>query len=118
MSVLSTLMQQPGVLAAGEYAYRGDRFSYRGVLSEEQARIVTIMCRATTLGLTMQGDMLRQWQTDYGLLPVRGWLIRGPDYSFCALANVFCLCDNQQLDVDALLNYLRLALAGDAMDLV
>lgn len=30
MSIVTDLLAKPGVIAAGEYAYRGDRFSYRG----------------------------------------------------------------------------------------
>ena len=32
MGLIRDLMVQPGVLAAGEYSYRGDRFSYEGNL--------------------------------------------------------------------------------------
>jgi roadblock/LC7 domain-containing protein len=32
-------MSTPGVIAAGDYAYRGDRFSHGGDLSEDHARI-------------------------------------------------------------------------------
>lgn len=30
MHIVKQLMAIPGVIAAGEYAYRGDRFSYQG----------------------------------------------------------------------------------------
>ena len=60
MSLIHELTQLPGVLAAGEYAYRGDRFSYEGQLSEELARMASVMCRSTTMALHMQVDMLKQ----------------------------------------------------------
>jgi roadblock/LC7 domain-containing protein len=49
---------RPGVIASDEYVYRGDRFSYRDALSEEHARMVSIMCRAATMGTKMEGAML------------------------------------------------------------
>ena len=58
MSLINELSKLPGVLAAGEYAYRGDRFSYEGHLSEEMARMASVMCRSTTMALHMQVDML------------------------------------------------------------
>ena len=59
MSIVTELLAKPGVVAAGEYAYRGDRFSYRGALSEEHARMASIMCRATTMSVNMEGSLSR-----------------------------------------------------------
>ncbi|HXH02196.1 MAG TPA: DUF2173 family protein [Candidatus Competibacteraceae bacterium] len=118
MSIVTELLLKPGVIAAGEYAYRGDRFSYRGALSEEQARMASILCRATTMGLAMEGDMLGYFGRNLGILPVRGWILRGPRSSLCVMANVFCLLDNRQGSLDTIVAYLRQALAGEAMDLI
>ena len=49
MQIVKQLMAIPGVIAAGEYAYRGDRFSYEGALTDEFARMASILCRANTL---------------------------------------------------------------------
>jgi hypothetical protein len=49
---------RPGVIASDEYVYRGGRFSHRGAPSEEHARMVSIMCRAATMGTNMEGAML------------------------------------------------------------
>ena len=69
MGIVSELLAKPGVIAAGEYAYRGDRFSYRGALSEEHARMASIMCRATTMGANMEGAMLDALRPGCGLRP-------------------------------------------------
>lgn len=94
MSIVSDLSTLPGVLAAGEYSYRGDRFSYTGDLDEERARWASIMCRATTMGVHMQGEMLGALAEDCGCTPTRGWMVRGARFSVCVVANVFCFVDN------------------------
>ncbi|HHQ42863.1 MAG TPA: DUF2173 family protein, partial [Chromatiales bacterium] len=38
MSLISELADMPGVIAAGEYSYRGDRYVCRGRLDDEDAR--------------------------------------------------------------------------------
>ena len=47
MSLVAELAAMEGVFAAGEYAYRGDRYSYQGHITDEHARMASIMCRAT-----------------------------------------------------------------------
>lgn len=118
MSIVAELLTRPGVLAAGQYAFRGDRFSYKGALNEELARRASIMCRATTMATTMQAGMIAAFQPKCGLRPVRGWLVRGPSNSVCVVANTFCLIDNEQGSPGEILQFMRQALADADMDLV
>jgi len=90
VSIVSELVSMPGVIAAGEYAYRGDRYSFKGDLQPEQARMASIMCRSTTMSVRMQSDMLASVYPDCGISPSRGWAVRGPQFSVCVVANVFC----------------------------
>jgi len=93
MSVVSELMGLPGVIAAGEYSYRGDRYSYEGELSEDMARMASIMCRATTMGVHMEGGILGDYCESCGLVPAKGWAVKGPKFAVCVMANVFCFLD-------------------------
>jgi roadblock/LC7 domain-containing protein len=112
MSIVSELLAKPGVIAAGEYAYRGDRFSYRGGLTEEHARMASIMCRATSMGANMEGAMLESLRPGSGLHPARGWLVHGPGRTLCVMANVFCLLDNARASINDIVGFMRQALAG------
>ena len=78
MSVAAELANMPGVIAAGEYSYRGDRFSFKGQLTDELARMASIMCRATTMSEHMQVDMLEEHCPQCGVSPPEGWIVRGP----------------------------------------
>ncbi|MBK8183007.1 MAG: DUF2173 family protein [Candidatus Competibacteraceae bacterium] len=118
MSIVTDLLAKPGVVAAGEYAYRGDRFSYRGALSEEHARKASIMCRATTMSVNMEASMLEALEPLSGLPPPRGWLVHGPDYSVCVIANVFCLIDNSKGSINDLVGFMRQALAHVPSDMI
>ncbi|HRD49707.1 MAG: DUF2173 family protein [Candidatus Competibacter sp.] len=118
MSTITHLLTQSGVIAAGEYAYRGDRFSYRGALSEEHARMASIMCRATTMGANMEGRMLEALQPRSGLQPPCGWMVHGPDYTVCVIANVFCLLDNTKASINDIIELMRQALANTNADLI
>lgn len=115
MSILAELAALPGVIAVGEYSYRGDRFSYKGHLDEEQARMASIMCRATTMSVHMQAEILGAFCDDCGIVPGKGWVVRGPKYSVCVYANVFCFLDNGAMSLNKVVAVMREKLA-DAQD--
>jgi roadblock/LC7 domain-containing protein len=118
MSLISELAATPGVLAAGEYTYRGDRFSYEGDLDSETARMASIMCRATTMGVAMQTDIMSQFAQNCGCAPARGWVVRGQDYSVCVMANVFCFIDNKLSSINDIVKVMRDKLGDKPADLV
>jgi len=107
MSIVTDLLARPGVIAAGEYAYRGDRFSYRGVLTEEHARMASIICRATTMSVNMEGGMLEALRPRNGLHPARGWVVYGPSHTVCVMANVFCMIDNAKGSINDIIRFMR-----------
>ena len=115
MSVVAELMSLPGVIAAGEYSYRGDRYTYEGQLTDEMARMASIMCRATTMGVHMEGDILGQFCEECGLVPAKGWAVRGPKFAVCVMANVFCFLDTANASLTDTLHLLQKELA-DAPD--
>jgi len=118
MTILSELVAVPGVMAAGEYSYRGDRFSYKGQLDEEQARMASIMCRATTMSTHMQANILGSFGQAGGLSPARGWTVSGPRFTVCVVANVFCFLDKSSGSLSQVLNLMRERLADAPTDLV
>jgi roadblock/LC7 domain-containing protein len=97
MSIYADLALMDGVIAAGEYAYRGDRYNFKGNLSDEMARMASIMCRATTLSTHMQAEILCTHldRTECPFNEAHGWIVRGPRFSVCVMANVFCFVVNQ-----------------------
>lgn len=118
MSILPELAALPGVFAAGEYSYRGDRFSYKGQLDEEQARMASIMCRATTMSVHMQSEILGSFSPESGLSPSRGWVVQGPYFSVCVVANVFCFLDKSQASLNDVLKLMCERLADASNELV
>lgn len=97
MSVYADLSLMEGVIAAGEYAWRGDRYNYKGQMTDEMARMASIMCRATTLSTHMQSDILctNINSKDCPFNESHGWIVRGPEFSVCVMANIFCFVKNQ-----------------------
>ena len=107
MSIISELAAITGVIAAGEYSYRGDRFSFEGQLDEEKARMASIMCRATTMAVHMQADMMKSLNADCGCAPARGWIVKGTNFSVCVIANVFCFVDSNTASLNEIIKTMR-----------
>jgi len=106
MNIITELVSLNGVIAAGEYSYRGDRFSCEGQLDSEKARMASIMCRATTMAVHMQTDMMKSLKADCGCAPARGWVVRGQQFSVCVIANVFCFV-NSHGSIDDIIKLMR-----------
>lgn len=118
MSFEAELLEEPGVLAVGKFAYRGDRFLYKGQLTEDQARWLSIICRATSMSALMQGRMLAALHPETRADPLRGWMLGGEGHTLVVLTNVFCLLDAQKGSSAKVLTRMQSALAHETMDLV
>jgi len=113
MSVAAELAGLPGVVAAGEYSYRGDRFTYKGQINDDMARMASIMCRATTMSEHMQMGMLKSFCPECAGQPPKGWIVRGPGFTVCNVANVFCFLDNSASSLNDIMGLMMQRL-GDA----
>ena len=107
MSIYSELARLPGVLAAGEYSYRGDRYHYEGEMGDEQARMASIMCRSTTLAVHMQANMMKALNAECGCAPAQGWMVRGAMFSVCVFGNIFCFVDNANASINDVMRFLK-----------
>lgn len=112
MHIVKQLMAIPGVIAAGEFAYRGDRFSYEGALTDEFARMASIMCRANTLSVNMQSEMIDSFADNCGCRPVQGWLVYGTQVTVCVIGNYFAFIENRPDLLNDVMTILR-AKVGD-----
>lgn len=119
MSLVSHLMELPGVIAAGDFAYRGGHYyHHEGDLSENETRLVATLCRANSAALRMEGDMLTMFSKvcqpgagGCGFEPFDGWVVHGASKSICVMSNVYCVFDNQHASITQLLRTLRERLA-------
>lgn len=115
MHIIKQLMAIPGVIAAGEFAYRGDRFSYEGALTDEYARMAAILCRANTLAINMQSEIVDSFAENCGCRPVQGWIVRGGQISVCVIGNYFSFIENRPELLNDVMTIMR-AKVGDVQE--
>ena len=120
MSLVSDLMGQTGVVAAGNFAYRGDQYyHHKGDLSEVETKLVSTLCRANTAAVRMEGDMLALFSRvcqpsvgGCGFEPTKGWVVHGKSRSICVISNVYCVLDNERASLTKVLGLMRERLAN------
>jgi roadblock/LC7 domain-containing protein len=115
MNIVKQLMAISGVVAAGEFAFRGDRFSYEGALTDEFARMASILCRANTLAINMQTEMVDSFAEGCGCRPVQGWIAHGNLVSICVVGNYFAFIENRDELLNDVMTIMR-AKVGDIRD--
>ncbi len=115
MHIVKQLMAIPGVIAAGEYGTRGDRFSYEGALTEEFARMASILCRANTLSVNMQSEIFDSFAENCGCKPVQGWIVRGAEVTVCAVGSYFSFIEDHDELLNDVMTIMR-AKVGDVQD--
>lgn len=115
MHIVKQLMAIPGVIAAGEYAYRGDRFSYDGALTDEYARMASILCRSNTLSVNMQSEIIDSFAENCGCRPVQGWIVRGAQVTVCSVGTYFAFIENRDELLNDVMTIMR-AKVGDVGD--
>ncbi len=107
MSIVPELAAMDGVIAAGEYSYRGDRFTCEGEMNDDMARMASIMCLSTSLAVHMQMDMIKNLGHECGCIPSRGWIVSGENFSVCVIANHFCFIENGSASLNTIMSYMR-----------
>lgn len=115
MNIVKQLMAIPGVIAAGEFAFRGDRFSYEGALTDEFARMASILCRANTLAINMQSEIFDSFAENCGCRPVQGWIAHGDQVTICVVGNYFAFIENRDELMNDVMTIMR-AKVGDVRD--
>jgi len=115
MNIVKQLMAIPGVIAAGEFAFRGDRFSYEGALTDEFARMASILCRANTLAINMQTEIVDSFAEGCGCRPVQGWIAHGNLITICVVGNYFAFIEKRKELLNDVMTIMR-AKVGDVQD--
>lgn len=94
MKPIDHLASLTGVLAAGEFSYYGESFSYSGLLEPEQARTAAIMCRTNTEAIRRQIDLISNYADNKPPSQPRGWVSTSELFSVCVVGTLFCFIDN------------------------
>jgi roadblock/LC7 domain-containing protein len=116
MNIVDELLTTPGVIAAGTYSYKAEMSSFEGALSAEHARMLAVMCHASTKNMAMEAQMLADRSPRLGLKQARGWALRGRNYTLCAMADVFCMLKNEPGSFNKIMALLRQQLADADME--
>ena len=113
MKPIDKLASLTGVLAAGEFSYHGESYSYSGLLEPEQARMAAIMCRSNTESIRRQADLIASYADNNRPPQPRGWISTSELFSVCVVGTLFCFIDNATSSLNEVMEAME-KLAPDA----
>ena len=115
MHIIKQLMAIRGVIAAGEFAHRGDRFSFEGALTSEFARMASILCRSNTMSVNMQSEIFNSFAENCGCRPAQGWVVRGANATVCNIGNYFAFIENRPELLNDVMTIMRAKVGDDLL---
>ncbi|CAK0765789.1 DUF2173 family protein [Gammaproteobacteria bacterium] len=107
MSLITQLLSIPGVIAAGEFSHRGERFTHAGLLDSQQARMASIMCSANSLAIHMQAGILGALVGEGGITPAQGWIVRGSHFTVCVIGQRFCFLEQETASLNQVVTLMK-----------
>jgi len=117
MNLINQLLSMPGVIAAGEFSHRGERFTHAGLLDSQQARMASIMCSANSLAIHMQAGILASIVGEGGLTPAQGWIVQGHCFTVCVIGQRFCFLEQETASLNQVVTLMRSEKSEISVDL-
>lgn len=121
MNLVNDLMALRGVVAAGDFAYRGDQYyRHKGELSDDETRILSNLCRANSAAVGMEGDLVNLFarapvppgKPAIEAAAASGWVVHGEKRSLCVMGNAYCVIENGDASLKSVLSLMREWQAG------
>lgn len=97
MANLDKLMGLSGAVSAGEFTSGGELVSYKGELTEENAKMIARLCAANTLMGTTQAESFTRI-SGMNWTPFHGWAVAAGDYSVCVMGHIGVFVETAKAD--------------------
>ena len=98
MANLDRLLGLKGAFSAGEFSADGELVSYKGDLTEDDARLIAKMCAANTLMGAMQAESFSRISGFMKWTPFHGWAVSAGDYSVCVMGHIGIFVETAEAD--------------------
>ncbi len=100
------ILDLPGVVGAVQFTPKGDLESYRGSLSETEARTAAQMCSSNTTLMQMQARLFADYSRQPEWKSYQGWAMLGPKRGILVVGDTLCMLDTAQASINELVDAL------------
>ncbi|HKJ71123.1 MAG TPA: DUF2173 family protein [Gammaproteobacteria bacterium] len=100
---LKEVLKLPGIVGAAKFTPKGELESYKGQISEEEARMAAHMCASNSVLMQMQSRLFAEYsqQPEWG--SYQGWAMLGPDMGVMVVDDTLCVVNRREASINDLM---------------
>ena len=100
---LKEVLNLPGVVAAAKFTPKGELDSYKGEISEKEARLAAHMCASNSVLMQTQARLFADYSRQPEWRSYQGWTMMGPETGVMVVGDTLCLLNCQEASINDLL---------------
>ena len=100
---LKEVLKLPGIIGAAKYTPKGELESYKGDISEDDARMAAHMCASNSVVMQMQARLFAEYSQQPEWSSYQGWVMMGPKAGVMVVGDTLCFVDAQKASINDLL---------------
>ncbi|MEF8792708.1 DUF2173 family protein [Thiohalorhabdus sp.] len=100
---LKEVLKLPGVVAAAKFTPKGELDSYKGEISEKDARLAAQMCASNSVLMQTQARLFAEYSQQPEWRSYQGWTMLGAQVGVMVVGDTLCLLDRQEASINDLM---------------
>jgi roadblock/LC7 domain-containing protein len=100
---LKEVLKLPGILGAAKFTPKGELESYKGEISEDDARMAAHMCASNSVVMQMQARLFAEYSQQPEWNSYQGWVMMGPEMGVMVVGDTLCIVNSQQASINDLM---------------
>lgn len=105
--MIRRLLAVDGVTAVCQFRDDGGFVEGHGLMPDEQLRALAQFAHDYKRIVQGNADQLSMFSGMHGWTPPGGWIVRGGSMTVCSIANLVCVAENDQAQLDHVMQELR-----------
>jgi len=100
---LKEVLKLPGVVGAAKFTPKGELESYKGEISEDDARMAAHMCASNSVVVHMQARLFGEYSRQPEWNSYRGWAMLGPEMGVMVVGDTLCFLNRKEASLNDLM---------------
>ena len=104
---LKEVLKLPGIVGAAKFTPKGELESYKGEISEDDARMAAHMCASNSVVMQMQARLFGEYSRQPEWNTYEGWAMLGPEMGVMVVGDTLCVVNRQEASINDLMAALK-----------
>ena len=100
---LKEVLKLPGIVGAAKFTPKGELESYKGEISETEARMAAHMCASNSVVMQMQARLFAEYSRQPEWNTYQGWTMMGPETGVMVVGDTLCILNRKEASINDLM---------------